>query len=732
MKTFSQKQSIHFTFTTIVLISFSGVHAQESNVKQSESNTAQRVPADKTIAQTQQVEIKAKSEIENSRRDAAAKTIVSNAELTRYGDNNIADAMKRVPGVTVVKGIMQLPGMGAGYTQVLVDGEPPRGISINNIPMSTIERVEIYRLGSAEFSSQAIAGTINIILKKVPSSAQQQIKVSVGHYRSTMPSVEWRSSDKRDNISYSLSLRASKFGYPFSTKTSTIEYDKQDQKIREDFQVTDDYSSDKSISINPVIQFKNKEGLSVRSSSNFQAEDGTSHSEQNYQFILGKNLPIQATISDTDARRNGGNSSIRITNQIFSDVKLDFNVSVNGVTSNSKNHTLNYSDPDKLAFIRSSSSDTRENGFSTTLKLSAPSSEEHDIVGGLNFSTGRNKNRRFQTDSDPSFKPIETSDQTAHSVVDNLAFFAQDEWKFRKASSAYFGLRWEAVRVQSDGNTQTTVKNTSSVLSPIIQTLWQLNPENSDRLRVGISRTYKAPSNSLLTSPRLVFPNNSIDNPSRLGNPELKPELAWSLQTSFEHNDKQDLSYSARAVIRKISDLHREQISFFDGIWWRRYVNAGEGLSKVLSFEAQFPLKRFFADSPNTNFSFYAGRTWSSISFLPKPDNLLVPGKVSANMSVDYSAKEIPLALGASLRYQDSNPILLNSVQRNFAHSNVDLDMYASWKFTKKTNLRFSVDNALLHDYPNISQFSSQDSTIWRNNYIKTYRVFRLNLEHSF
>ena len=75
---------------------------------------------------------------------------ISYFELTRYGDTNVAEAMKRVPGVTVVKGVMQLPGMGSGYTQVLVDGEPPRGININDIPMSTIERVEIYRLGCCE------------------------------------------------------------------------------------------------------------------------------------------------------------------------------------------------------------------------------------------------------------------------------------------------------------------------------------------------------------------------------------------------------------------------------------------------------------------------------------------------------------------------------------------------------------------------------------------------------
>lgn len=726
------KNKISTLFSIAISIFSLGSNAQENITKQAESIVPQNARVEKINTQTQQVEIKAKSEVENSRRDAAAKTIVSNADLVRYGDINITDAMKRVPGVKVVKGVMQLPGMSAGYTQVLVDGEPPRGTNINDLPMNNIERVEIYRLGSAEFSSQGIAGTINIILKKIPNSAQQQIKVGLSHSRSTMPSVEWLSSDRRGNLSYSLSLRASEFGFSFPSKTSSIEYDEQNRKIREDFQTTDDSSLNKSFSINPIIQYKNKDGLSVRSSSSLQTENGSSHSEQSYQFLLGRNLPIQATNSDSHSRRNSGSSSMKITNQIFDDIKLDLNLSVNGGALESNSYAMNYSVPQKLAFTRSASNNSYDSGFSNTLKLSAPSSEEHDIVGGWNFSTRLNRNKRFQLDVDPLLKPIEMSVQSTRSVVGNIAFFVQDEWRFRKASSVYFGLRWEAVRVQSDGNNQNSVTNTSRVWSPIVQTLWQLNPENSDRLRIGVSRAYKAPSNFQLISPKLIFPNNSLENPSVIGNPALKPELAWSLQSSFEHNDQQDFSYSVKAVIRKITDTHREKISFFDGIWWRRYVNAGEGISKVLSFDTQFPLKRFVVDSPNINLGFYVGRTWSSVSFLPKPDNLLVPSKLSANINVDYNAKELPLILGGSLRYQDGNPILVNSTQRNFAHSSVDLDVYALWKFTKKTVLRFSVDNVLHHDYPYINQFLNRDSTIWRNNHVQTFRYLRLNLEHNF
>lgn len=723
MKPLFYRRSIFSASGVAIVIFSNAIQAQESTNQQ---------PADKSKAQTQQVEIKAKSETENSRRDAAAKTVVTNADLTRYGDNNIADAMKRVPGVTVVKGVMQLPGMSAGYTQVLVDGEPPRGISVNDIPMNTIERVEIYRLGSAEFSSQAIAGTINIILKKVANSAQQQIKLSLSHYESTAPSVEWMSSDKRDNLSYSLALRAEESRLEFPSKISTYEYAANQQLIRENRNHVNDQSTYKQIYLNPIVQYKSKNAFSLRFSTSFFSNQGENHSEDDYIFLVGSRLPVESTRSQSNFRGHGGNTSIKINDKIFEDIKVDFNFGASGNLSSNSENELNYSNPNQLAYARRTNLNTRSGGVNSTLKLTAPSSEEHDIVAGWNISTRHSNDKRFQIDSGPMFPIPEESLQTTHSVIDNLAFFAQDEWKFRKESSAYFGLRWEAVRVQSDGNTQTSVKNTSSVWSPIIQTLWQLNPENSDRLRVGVSRTYKAPPNALLISPKFVFANNSIENPNMRGNPQLKPELAWSLQTSFEHNDKEEFSYSIKGVIRKISDVHRMQVSYFEDAWWRRYVNAGEGLSKVLSFETQFPLKRFIADSPNIDFSFYVGRTWSSVSFLPKPDNLLVPGKLSANTNIDYNAKDLPLTLGGSLRYQDAHPILVSEIQRNDTNASVDLDLYALWKFSKKTKLRFSIDNVLKRERSFTSELWANDSTIWRYRNLRPYRNIKLNFEHNF
>jgi outer membrane receptor for ferrienterochelin and colicins len=704
-----------------------------SFVQAQDAQTTQKTTADaKAIAKPQEVEIKAKSDIENSRRDTAAKTIITNEELTRYGDSTIAEAMKRVPSVSVVKGIMQLPGLNAGYTQVLVDGEPPRGVNVNDIPMSTIDRVEVYRIGSAEFSSQAIAGTINIVLKKITRAAQQQIKVNLTNEAALTPSVDWLLSDKAGDFSYSLATMIREYQFPTSSQTITQTFDRNNalqKSSQQNFQYENKFQN---FFINPVLQYKTSSGLNIRSSTSFNTSRSDSHSSEDYDFKMGIPLSIGSIKKIAHMNDRGGGTSLKLSNTLNRDFKLDLNVNLNGSISEHHGNELNYSPDKKLVYERQTNSKTRVGGVSSSLKITAPSNEEHDIVSGWNFSTNHNNDSRLQVDTGPTYFTPEPNLQNTNSIIDNLAFYIQDEWRFRKESSAYFGLRWETVRVQSEGNIQTSVKNTSSVWSPIIRTMWQLNPENTDRVRLGVSRTYKSPPNFYLITPKFIAANNAFENPSMRGNPRLKPELAWSFEASYEHNDKEELSYSVRAIVRKISDLHRMKISYFDNAWWRQIANAGEALSKRFDFETRFPLKRFFTNSPDINIGFNASRNWSSVSYLPKPENLLSDSKFNVGTSLDFTAKDIPLSLGTSMRYRDAHPMLASINQRNLGHSKTELDFYALWKFSSKTKLRFSADGLLKRRAIWARQFFDTDSTIWQDIEYKGYRTVKLNFEHNF
>ncbi|UUZ51928.1 TonB-dependent receptor plug domain-containing protein [Massilia sp. B-10] len=159
------------------------------------------------------VEIKASAGDYDPRRDdTASKTVINQEELLKYGDSNIFDVLKRAPGVTVIGNSIRMRGLGNGYTQILVNGERPApGFSLENVPPSQIERIEIVRAATAEFSMQAIAGTINIVLKKVVSKAQRDLRInSVLTGESKNASATLTLADRTGNLSYFLNATATK------------------------------------------------------------------------------------------------------------------------------------------------------------------------------------------------------------------------------------------------------------------------------------------------------------------------------------------------------------------------------------------------------------------------------------------------------------------------------------------------------------------------------------------
>jgi len=143
---------------------------------------AQQAPATATAtpSPTATVEVKASADTQR-RNDSASRVIVHHDELVQYGDRSALDAMKRLPGVTVTDGGVRMRGLGSGYTQVLVDGQRmPPGFSLEALAPDAIERIEVIRAATAEYSTASIAGTINIVLRKAVGKSGAEVKLGTG------------------------------------------------------------------------------------------------------------------------------------------------------------------------------------------------------------------------------------------------------------------------------------------------------------------------------------------------------------------------------------------------------------------------------------------------------------------------------------------------------------------------------------------------------------------------
>ena len=165
----------------------------------------------------QRVEIVARQGSTELRRAASvAKQIYGREELDRYGDTNTLDVLRRLPGVNVDSGGPRMRGLGAGYTQILINGDPaPQGFNLDQLSPSQIERIEVIKAATADQSTQAIAGTINVILKETSRRALSSLRVGVSNGRDR----------PTGNLNYSISESRGPFN--LSLPVSVFEWNRQ-------------------------------------------------------------------------------------------------------------------------------------------------------------------------------------------------------------------------------------------------------------------------------------------------------------------------------------------------------------------------------------------------------------------------------------------------------------------------------------------------------------------------
>ena len=168
-------------------------------------------------AQLKRVEITATrpGDTQERRESTAAKIVIGRDEIERYGDSNLGDVLKRLPGVTIQGrpgrgGNIRLRGLGSGYTQILLDGQRiPPGFALDSLTPEQVERIEILRAPTAETGARAIAGTINIITREGFNKHINDLRLIAGIENGRLqPSAVWTRNEPVGAfiVNYSLSV----------------------------------------------------------------------------------------------------------------------------------------------------------------------------------------------------------------------------------------------------------------------------------------------------------------------------------------------------------------------------------------------------------------------------------------------------------------------------------------------------------------------------------------------
>jgi outer membrane receptor for ferrienterochelin and colicins len=654
-----------------------------------------------------QVEVKGSITSYDARRDdTAMKMVVGREDIGRYGDISVFDVLKRIPGVTMVNNgrsiQLQMRGLGGGYTQLLVDGEKaPAGFSLEDLAPDLVERIEVMRAPSAEFSTQAIAGTVNIVLRKGARRAQEgKREFKLGYLHS--------SDFTGPSATLDVVGRAGKTGYTLAANVNHESFERHfsgfEDNTRPDGRVdllrTTDVAENGHInrySLNPRLDWTLDNGDTLSWQVFASGNKFRNHPHPLVTTLVGvpPQLPDVRTVFEGD---NGQQrSELAWTHGFASGAKLEMNLGVETAQEKSSSQNRGMDSEDVLALDDRRRLAARQRGLKSTGKLSRALDGGHALVAGWDGAVHWRDETRTQQDDAAPLPPTLPADEVSDGRVQRLALFAQDEWTIAKAWSAYLGVRWEGIRTDASGNTFATTRVRSSVWSPIAQLLWKIPERKGDQLRLALSRTYKAPELANLLPRRQIWDNNDATEADFLGNPKLKPELAWGVDAAWEHYWAEGAMFSVATTWRRIANYTGNRV-YFDGYRWiYTPENVGRATSRSVELDTKFPLKSLVAGAPALDLRASLNRNWSEVSSVPGPDKRIEQQTpLSGTLGVDW--KTGAWTTGASFAFRSASLVRSSADRWTYARAGRDLDAYAVWKAGPKVQLRFALANLLRQD----------------------------------
>ncbi len=656
-------------------------------------------------AKLERVEISTRqTDTELRRRASTAKQVYGREELDKFGDTNVADVLQRLPGVSMQGNAPRLRGLGAGYTQILINGDPaPPGFALDQLDPALVERIEVSKGPTATQSAQAVAGTINIILKDAPKRSQRDLRLGTA-YRFEKPTFSGTFTFGEKWGDLSVLVPVSAFQWRGQIESEIHRQTFTGNGITTDsVQKGDNRNLGQGINLGPVLTWRISDDETLNWQSFVQSGAWNNTTRYSSQVLAG------SPALDGDSSNEGVWELVRSRLQWVNNFSADERIELKAGIQASRGRFDNQIQGAGVMQQRTLG-DNREASLTQAGNYTRLINQAHSLALGWDLELRQREEKR-----DASVQGValisSLQGQAFSAQVQKTALFVQDEWQLSPQWSATLGLRHENIATQSTG-LDVELRNTSAVLTPMLHLAYKLNASGKDLIRASLTRSYKAPDiNALLArpTPNGLYPDLSQSNTvlaaDSMGNPALRPELATGLDMAYEKYLASGGLFSVGIFYREISDLVRGVTSLQtnpDYATAPRWVSQARNFSSGRAAGLELELKGRAGEllpalfdtklplSLRAALNFYR----SEVDTLPGPDNRLDGQQPwSGSFGMDYRFNTLPLTMGGNFAFTPDFVTRQSLSQTLDQGRSRSIDMFARWIVRENVSMRLALSN---------------------------------------
>lgn len=713
--------------TPLPLITVLMLAAQVTKAADAPAPPANAPAPDKSSAAVQmQVTGKAMTDVAKEQSASTQTKLVSHEELTKYGDINLSDALRRVPGVQVEKGIPKLQGLGGGYVQMLVNGQPTaRSFTLDSLSAELVDHIEIANMSLASQSNSAVAGTINIILKQAKKSTRDEAKLSellVKDFKQT--SASYTHNMVWDDVAAQAILTLNgDAGNIDNTSSTTSAGFGQGLPSLQAMKTTGSFKRRVGqIAPSVTIPLGNHETLSVQG---FSQE-----TRRNMDEDIARTDDGQTLDANRDTRFARLQDRIGFT---WEKKESDYALSLQYQADRNARNTL-----EDLLEADSAPLDIIDHAHvvdlfqNTKVKYSTVSEGPFSWTAGAEVGLNGRYEDHFHQEIQNSSSDATLAD--FRSSVNRRAAFLESTWQQSAQLTLYSGLRYELINTSARDSDGFYASNLQKVLTPTLQATYK--PEQIPKLqfRVGVNKSIlPLKPEQFITYQKVDYLENDPTTPATTGNPNLHPQEAAGFNFSVEKYFLRNSMVSATYSHRSLSNYVRDVVSYSAPTWISQPQNIGSADADSIELTTKLSLEELTDSKIPLDIKITGQRAWSSVDRVHAPDNRLDDQRPSSfSTRLDYRFKELPVSVGMSYSIASGYAVQEDEFFKQYINVNRTLSFNASWKVSRDLTARFIVNDLLKPDDTTTTIFTNKQQSATKTEVSKSYGSATLAIEASF